>query len=173
MCVKCYLPHYSVGWDTGLHSRERIKPPPLRKPTHMHLHTHRHTYTPTSESVFYLGTWVELPRQDSSQNPAHTHIHTSEKRGTSLLTAPVSTTPKSTNLSLSLSPPPHVCLSLQCLERGWNYCPAHTHRCKQTDTKQCLYWGISTVHSTKTEFTIVDLIAGNNDFAGTGGRYMI
>lgn len=29
MCVKRYLPHYSVGWDTGLLSRERFKPPSL------------------------------------------------------------------------------------------------------------------------------------------------
>lgn len=50
MGVKCYLSHYSLSWDIGLHSRERIK----RHNTHTHnTHTYIHTNT---QRVFYLGT---------------------------------------------------------------------------------------------------------------------
>lgn len=120
--------------------------------TNPHTRTLAHIHPRTSESVFYLGTWVERPRQDSSQNPAHTHIHTSERRGMSLLTTPVLKTPKSSNISLSLSL--SLCpLSVTAALRKRMKLLSSTHRCKQIDTVQHLYCTISTVHYITTEFS--------------------
>lgn len=103
----------TLGYTAG----SALSPPPPPAP-HTQAHTHPRTNTctqttRTSESVFYLGTWVELPRPDSSQNPAHTHIHTSERRGTTLLTGPVSTAPKSSNIAHSLCSPVYLAAVLR------------------------------------------------------------
>lgn len=127
VCVKCYLSHYSMSWDIGLHSRERIKP----HNTHtQHAHTCSHTSTHT-QRVFYLGTWAELQRQDSSQNPsAHTNTHFREKRDESFDSSRFhnaqihNTLPHSHSThTLSLSPPIQLC-ALR-LQRGWHCCTLH------------------------------------------------
>lgn len=123
---------------------------------HTCTYTHTDTHTPQLQKVSFIWGLELSYHVRTAPKILPTLTYTLQRKEGRVFWQPQCRLRPNPPISLSLFLPPHVCLSLQCLERGWNYCPAHTHRCKQTDTKQCLYWGISTVHSTKTEFTIVD-----------------
>lgn len=123
MGVKCYLSHYSKSWDIGLHSRERIKPHNTHT-QHAHIHTYTQTYTHTHtlKESFIWGLELSYNVRTAPKIHLPTQIHTSERRGTSPLTVPVCTMPKSTTLSL-FAP---IQLCVQRLQRGWHYCSLHT-----------------------------------------------
>lgn len=127
MGVKCYLSHYSMSWDIGLHSRERIKPHNTHI-QHAHIHTYTQTYTQkhthTLKESFIWGLELSYNVRTAPKIHLPTQIHTSERRGTSPLTVPVSTMPKSTTLSLSLCTHPALCATRT--KRMTLLFPAHT-----------------------------------------------
>lgn len=90
---------------------------------HTYIHTHKHTHT--LKESFIWGLELSYNVRTAPKIHLPTQIHTSERRGTSPLTVPVSTMPKSTTLSLSLHPSSSVCnaykeddTTVPCIHRG-------------------------------------------------------
>lgn len=98
-----------------------------------------------SRDLSWATTSGQLPKS------CHTHIHSSERRGISLLTTPASTEPKSSSLPLFLPLCPSVCVALKSLDRTV-HC---THTGASADT-YCGVWIAAFQIYTRQQWHLVD-----------------